>query len=602
MKNIKYTLIALVTTIMCACNDSFFDQVPNDRITMDLVFSKKQYSEEYLAKIYSYIINEGDKNYMVPWEAMSDDMEMTWETQSPNYMNIGKWNPASGYYDTWKHYYEGIRSATYFMNRIEENKELIDLGRSDLIVQYKAEARFLRAWFYYNILKQYGPCILLSDDIIAPDISANDPAMDIPRSSFDECVDFVVNELNLAAKDLPVHFTSQPDNDYGRATQAWCIATKSRLLLLAASPQYNGNPMYSNFKNRDGKLLMNTTYDNSKWKKAADAAKELIDLGLFDLYKEYNADNTLNPYLSCRNVYLEPWNSEVIMSMNNTADANRLSIWEKSTAPRFAGGYSGLSVTQQLVDEFETATGKRINEQGTDYEEEGFTDAPIPYSYNKVWKMYANREPRFYVNVAFNGSKWIFSGDHSTQIELFYAGNTGKKGTHDYSKTGYLILKNIHPDSDTRNGVYIGRPHLMIRYTEILLNYIEALNEYEPGNSDIRHYLNLIRERAGLPGVPSGLGQADMQERIRHERRVELCFECIRYFDTRRWLIAEEVNAGEFYGMNVDAGTSLSDEAFYKRTVIGRRVFKKAFYWFPIPQAEIDRAKGIVQNPGWDNQ
>jgi len=601
MKNIKYALIALAITVMYACNDSFFDQVPNDRITMDLVFSKKQYSEEYLAKVYAYIVNEGDKNHAVPWESLSDDMELTWATQAPSYMNIGKWSAVSDYFLFWINYYQGIRSATYFMNRIGENQELIDMGRSDLIVQYRAEARFLRAWFYYNILKQYGPCMILSDDVIPPDISADDPAMDIPRNSFDECVDYIVQELNLAAKDLPEHFTSQPDNDYGRATQAWCIATKSRLLLLAASPQYNGNTMYSSFKNKDGKQLINTTYDNLKWKKAADAAKELINMGLFDLFKIYKSDNTIDPYLSCRNVYFEAWNSEVIMSRNNTPALNLLREWEKASAPRFATGYSGLSVTQQLVDEFETSTGKRIDEPGTDYQEEGFTDGPISFSYNPVWKMYANREPRFYVNVAFSGSKWIFSGDNNTQIELFYEGNSGKKGTHDYSKTGYLCLKNIHPDTDTQNNVFIGRPTLMMRYTEILLNYIEALNEYDPGNSDIRYYLNLIRERAGLPGVPAGLNQEDMQERIRHERRVELCFECIRYFDTRRWLIAEKVNGGDFFGMNVDEGTSLSDRAFYERTVIGRRVFKKAYYLFPIPQAEMDRVKSLVQNPGWDN-
>ena len=138
-----------------------------------------------------------------------------------------------------------------------------------------------------------------------------------------------------------------------------------------------------------------------------------------------------------------------------------------------------------------------------------------------------------------------------------------------------------------------------MRYAVVLLNYVEALNEYDPGNPDIETYLNLIRERGGLGPVQSGLSQELMREQIRLERRIELCFEQLRYFDTRRWLIAEQTDGGPFYGMNVDAGNSFTDEAFYEKTVFETRVFRPEFYLFPIPQSEINRDPQIVQNPGW---
>ena len=135
----------------------------------------------------------------------------------------------------------------------------------------------------------------------------------------------------------------------------------------------------------------------------------------------------------------------------------------------------------------------------------------------------------------------------------------------------------------------------MFRYAEVLLNYAEALNECDPGNAEIRTYLNQVRERAGLPGVASGLSQNQMRQAIRHERRVELCGEHLRYYDTRRWLIAEQVEAGPFYGMNVDG----DGNSFFNRVVFETRVFRKEFYLFPIPQSEINKDKNIVQNPGW---
>jgi len=157
----------------------------------------------------------------------------------------------------------------------------------------------------------------------------------------------------------------------------------------------------------------------------------------------------------------------------------------------------------------------------------------------------------------------------------------------------------VHPNSNVRLGQYVTRPLILYRYAEVLLSYVEALNEYSPGHADILKYLNMIRERAGLPGVSAGLNQADMRKKIHHERRIELAVENLRYFDIRRWKISREVNSGAMYGMNMDAGTSLQDPNFFKRTLLGTRAYSSSYDLFPIPQSEIDRDANLVQNPGW---
>lgn len=540
----KITLLALASAAcLTACNDDFFDQVPDDRITIEQVFQRTSYSEKYLATVYSYILNEAHRTSPIPWDPCSDDLDVTYDREDYNsyQINLGNWSASSDYYEFWSHFYRGIRSATYFIQHIGDNQEMLnDPTRGPLVVeQYKNEARFLRAWFYYNLLRQYGPCVLLGDEVLPGDLDRDDVKMNLPRSSYDECVDYIVGELDdiIDNERLPLHFTSQADKDYGRATLVMCMGLKSRVLLLAASPQFNGNPAYANVVNNDGKHLFATERDPEKWKRAADAAKAIIDLNIFDLYKEYHTDGTLDPYMSCRNVFLENWNSEVMM----VRIYNNLSSWERSASPRQFSGYESMGATQQLVDAFRMNDGSAITaEQEKGFSTQEYKDAKSGWVFAPAGtrNMFVNREPRFYVNICFNGAYWI--GDQKTRIQLYYTGGSGKKGTWDYPRSGYIAIKNVSPSSNPLNNNYIKRPFLMMRYAEMLLNYVEALNEYDPGNPDIEKYLNLIRERGGLGPVQSGLSQELMREQIRLERRIELCFEQLRYFDTRRWLIAEQ--------------------------------------------------------------
>lgn len=589
---IKWLTLSMVV-VSLSCQQDFFDQVPDDRISMEDVFNRRLESERYLANVYNRIRELGNQWDSNPWLGVSDEADMTWPNYFVSQINLGAWDPNNNYAPFWQHYYQGIRSATYFMENIGSNAELIALGAEGqrLINRYAAEARFLRAYFYFCILQQYGPLILVPD-LIPPDAPLE--TIQYPRNSYDDCVAYISAELDAAAEGLP-EFYSDP-TERARATSVWCMATKGRLMLYAASPLYNGNTDYASFVNKDGTPLINQSYSEDKWRVAADANKVIIDLGRFQLYKEYDADGSIDPFLSYQNVFLEHWNSEQIFVRMDWSHSS----WEQHASPRIGNGYSGIGATQRQIDAYFMENGKAIDEEGSGYSEEGFAASDGTYHSANVFNMYANREPRFYVSIAYNASYWINTSEGQRQIGLHRTGNTGMQGSWDYSRTGYLVRKNIHPNSNPRINQYNRRPYAHVRLAEIYLNYVEALNEYDPGNPDILRYLNEIRERAGIPALASGYSQDEMRDRIRQERQVELAFESHRYFDTRRWKIALETDGGDFFGMNVEEGTSYTDPAFYRRTVFERRVFQQQHYLWPIPQSEMDRNTNLVQNPGWN--
>ena len=386
------------------------------------------------------------------------------------------------------------------------------------------------------------------------------------------------------------------------------MALKSRVLLYAASPLVNGNQEYAGFTNKDGKQLISQQYNPAKWERAAKAAKDIIDLNILSLYKKNDAQGNFDPLLSYRGVFLDAWNPEVIFARV----ANNIAGWERASSPRLASGFASTGPTQQMVDAYHMANGLRpvlgytsngspIINAPSGYSETGFTAAATKYTLANTYNMYVNREPRFYANVNFNGVQWINTSEGVKVIQTYNTGESGPAGSWDHSRTGYINRKNVSPAANPRTGVNTARPWVMFRYAEILLNYIEALHETDPSNPDILQYLNDIRERAGIPQFgegPSPLPTPSpdaVRELIRHERRIELAFEHMRYFDTRRWKIAEQTDAGPFYGMNISA----NPPEFYKRVVFENRVFRKSYYFFPIPQPEINKNMNLVQNPGY---
>lgn len=584
------TGMLIVTLLFSSSCKKYLDQLPDDRITIEQVFQKKGPSEQYLANVYSHIDDLSDQWNLYPWIGNADEVDITWSKYNIYSLNQGNVSAGTPLFDKWGTYYQGIRSATYFINHIDGNAEIIALNGQQLINQYKAEARFLRAYFYFLLMEQYGPVVLIGDQELPIDAPAD--ALQLPRSPYDVCVDYVSSELDKAAAALPrvPSNNGQPsDTQGGRATVGMALAVKSRLLLYAASPLYNGNVEYSGFKNLDGTVLINQTYDQQKWKKAADAAKAVIDLGIYSLYKDPSGD----PVKSYNGIFFQPWNSEQIFVRKD----NILPTVDRNALPRIAGGYNGVGVTQEQVDAYFMADGLPIG-QSPLYSETGFTKVGNVQVYN----MYINREPRFYASVIYNNS--MFQGGKMTApaaISLLASGPNGKKGhATDWSKTGYIIKKNLGTETNPVTKVNQNRPLVLFRLAEIYLNYAEALNEYDPGNPDITKYLNMVRDRAGIPqygssNLPAPSGQSAMRPLIWQERRVEMAFESLRWFDIRRWKIAQQV-MGDMHGMDINK----DDDTFYKRVVASTHLFRaKTSYWFPIGQPDLDRSRLIVQNPGW---
>jgi hypothetical protein len=576
----------LIMALVASCSD-FLDQVPDDRQTIEEVFRKKNTTEQYLANVYSYVRDEANQWEANPWTANADELIPAWTKYPTFQINIGNWDQANTPFSFWGDYYKGIRSATYFINHIDDNDELRNLNPA-LIAQYKAEARFLRAYFYFMLMRQYGPVVLVGDDVLAVDAPVED--LQLARSPFDECVAYVTAELDAAATELPLQSEAI---DYGRVTKGAALAIKARMLLYAASPLYNGNTALAGFSNAGGANLISQTYDAGKWQKAAEAARAVIDMPQYVLYKDAGGD----PVRSYRGIHLEPWNNEVIFARKG----NGLGDLDVHSNPRQAGGWCGMAPTQEIVDDYFMNDGLPIKNESfatasPAYSETGFTGG--------IYNMYINREPRFYASITYNKSLWdggSLNAPASINFE-FNGPNSPAGHVSDWSRTGYLLRKGISEITNAGSGgsgERYNRPLVLCRLGEIYLNYVEALNEYDPGNADILTYLNRVRERAGVPqygsGIPAPGSQAAMREAIRRERRIELAFEYHRWFDIRRWNELEKYAGHAMHGMDIFS----SGDDFYKRVVAQERPYRFAYYWFPIRQYELDRAKLIVQNPGW---
>ncbi|SEP32726.1 RagB/SusD family nutrient uptake outer membrane protein [Mucilaginibacter sp. OK283] len=609
-KNILIMAVGVwfLSASLSSCN--YLNKKPDNLLTSDLIWSTRANAESYLYNIYGYIVETdgGDFSAM----GASDESSVSIPGTNVRQMVAGNWSPVNAYFDNWDNYYRGIRSSFIF----EANIDRVPLSQLSVTLknQYKAESRFLRGWFYWQLIKQYGPVVKVTEAI-----SLNDDFNKYPRSSFDECKDYVNQLMDQAAAGLPAEWGTT--SNYGRPTKGSCLAVKAQIALLAASPLWNGNSAFASFKNQDGKQLAPTAYDANKWKVAADAAKAVIDLGSYKLFTNLdNGGTVFDPYLSVRDLFITNWNSEIIFSRNSWNYAG----YTKCVTPG-AGGYSMYNATQNIVDAFYMNNGRTIDDPQSGYVASNFVQSNgAKYWEHKKgqWNMYANREPRFYAYIQYNGrpvlpaptvdDKNYYSSteniDGTGRAEFYYNGKAGAKASGASNNiTGYDVLKNVSPADNIRQWTANYRPFILIRYAEILLDYVEALNEYDPANQNIVIYLDQIRSRAGLPGIetvyPGAIGNKDlMRKYILRERQVELCFESDRYYTLIRRLSLGADENQTIYGLNVntdDQGQGFSFGAFYNKTLFQKRVWNNKMYLFPISQYQLDRDRALVQNPGW---
>ncbi|MFT4095315.1 MAG: RagB/SusD family nutrient uptake outer membrane protein [Niabella sp.] len=598
MKTVMFiTLLAVFALYSCS---KYLDKTPDEDLTLTDVFSSRLYTEAFLTSMYAgqaWEINpvdiDGTNNYASPWTGASDEMEITFNGSYTHYLNNGGWN-AQNIVSNWQFAYQTIRKANLFLENIDQLPLQNEYTQEDKD-HWIGETYFIRAFDHFNVFRLYGPMPVMDRSW-----GTDEDYTTIRRSPVDSSVAFMVRDCDAAAALLPVTVTSEK---LGRATKAAALALKARILLYAASPLFNGNSDFKDFIDPDGIALFPQSYDANKWVLAANAAKACIDACEAAGYGLYTAASG-DPLDNYQNLFLVNNNKEVLWATNHSYFQHL----ERCSNPLGYGGYSILSVSQQLVDAYRDTAGRSVitgyNADGspvinsaTGYTETGFATASGKYWPSGVSNMYVAREPRFYASVHYSGSVW-----KNATVQMYYSGKDGvSQNASDFSKTGYVLKKFSNPliTISTNTGWDL-KTFIRFRLGEQYLNYAEALNESSGPVSDVYKYINAIRNRSGLPDLAAGLSQSEMREQIRLERRIELAFEGHRYFDARRWKIAATTNNGNLYGLNIYSGTSLTDASFFKRTVADKRVFSapRDYFW-PVPQSEMDKAPNLLQSMYW---
>jgi hypothetical protein len=341
------------------------------------------------------------------------------------------------------------------------------------------------------------------------------------------------------------------------------MALKSRVLLYAASPLYN-----------------NGSSVTAKWNAAATAAKAVMDLNKFSLVTGLSTD----PAENYRLLFLSPPTSEDIFFREYVTGSTSMGM-ERMNAPNGYGGWGGNCPMQNLVDDFEMKNGLPITDALSGYNEQN---------------PYVDRDPRFYATVLYNGANF-----RGRQIETFLPkGKDSPDGNEPWntSPTGYYLRKFLKETVDLNDWNNMGTATWRyFRYAEILLNYAEAQNEAVGPDATVYDAINKVRDRAGMPDLPLTLTKEQMRTRIQNERRIELAYEEHRYFDVRRWGIAEIVENESAQGMGITKESN-GTLVFERKEALSGRTFEQQHYWFPIPIEEINASnKAILQNPLYIN-
>jgi hypothetical protein len=649
MKNIFYTGILLIALGFTSCND-FFDAVPGEQYDLAGTFANKSRTEQYLNNVYSYVPGETYERFFNQahagiWTGGSIEANITWSWHQTNEWTSGMTYASSSWINFWFiEYYKAIAKASTFIAYVDKCAEANENERK----VWKAQARALRAYYYFLLFRAYGPTVLLGEDPLPLDTPLEELLKE--RNSVDECINFITSEFDLAAADLPTRYNGA---NLGRFDKGACKAFKAKALLYAASPLFNCNPDYANVKNRDGKQLFpqDNSQEQAKWEKARAAYKEFFDTfvpGTYSLFEVRNGA-AIDFYESCRQVtsglnYSDA-NKEVIFLrlLDTGLHTYEITPYHGHVDNGEVKGGLGFGTTQEMVDMFFTDKGLRIVDD-PDYTE--YTGVPPASLYgaaadynnpqdqnvtffkansNQTLKQWANREARFYVNITFNGSTWVNDATNFGKIttELTVNGNSGyNRAGHDAPFEGYGVRK-MAP----KNGVGGSSQHAanLLRLADMYLGYAEVLSACGDFATAMT-YVNLVRARAGVPGYGNGGGtdanglayiaypsnRSDVDKRIRRERLIELAYEWNHYFDVRRWKVADMAigddwiypayhrggEGGEIHGMNSRADAP----NFFEKVVTETRVFEKKHYLFPIPDADIRRNTNMVQNYGWSEE
>ena len=535
----KIIMIFSIVLIASSCED-VLDKTPLDRYSDATVWQDPALIEQFVSNTYRIVPTGFQTTYSFPALAclgcFTDEIDGGSEFSDD--VNAGNLTPSNlGELDYWERYFNVIGNCNIFLDRIQTSTI-----EEALKSRMTGEIKVIRAFSYFQLISFFGGVPIVDRPLTLVD------DLNIPRSSYDEVMDFVISDLDEAAPLLPLEYG---DEDKGRITKGAALAVKSRALLYAASP------------------LNNAGNDQNKWQMAADAAKAVIDLNQYSLYPDYKA------------LFLEEaaYNAEVIWSRpyNNSVDFEGAAV-EWFLFPPGSGGRANSGPLHNLVAHYETLNGLLPENDP---------------SYN-LQDPFVNRDPRFYASILYDEAP--FKG---RQIETFLPGGLDSDDLANVPSSGYFIRKFMDESITNPTENNLGNtPWIRFRYAEILLNYAEA--NYFLGNEAIaRDYINMVRSRPGveMPDVTES-GEA-LFERFVNERRIELAFEEHRWFDVRRWEIAPEVLSIPGKQMKILKDTITSEKTYEVVNYKPSRAFFERNYLLPIPQYEMEKNPLFVQNPGY---
>ena len=634
----KYLLIFTViclTVSTISCND-YLDIVPDRTQEVSLMFQRKDAAYTALATCYSYL-PQNDALY-ASFVLLTDEVTTPF-AKEPNSIKIMKGeqltdDPLMGF---WSGYgaagrgqgslWEGIRSCNLLIDNIDL---VVDMNQEEKNA-WAAEAKLLKAYYHFLMLKNYGPIPIV--DVNAP-IDASDEKLRVYRKPVDEVVEYIINTIDEAIIHLPSRVMAT--NDLGRLDKVIANGIKSRVSLYAASPLFNGNKeFYSSFNDHEGNPFFNLVKDITKWERSAAISLQAIEYAIEQgvaiySYSEsprvYDTDNFQNSFY--RSLYdvkysiVDKWNSELIWGdshpVNSWWQLQSGALMKDPTASAVEAAWQWISPTLRMAEIYYTRNGLPIDED-LSFNYSGRYDLLTIPPDRKIYAkpglktayLHLDREPRFYSSIGFDTGEYRGWGELWT-LRMRKGQTHGRIAqTSDYLLTGYALKKLVHPDSEGEGYDKLVRyawPN--IRLAELYLNYAEALNEAYGPSQEVYDAINIVRERAGIPTIEEAWGNTfiaktpnkhttkeGLREIIHHERMIELSFEGHRYDDLRRWKRAEEFLNQPVYGWSVDEA---SEFGYYQIKELGTRSFSTPRdYLHPIKTSELTANPNLIQNPEW---
>lgn len=626
-------IIQLLSCVYFLSCDSYLDIVPDGVATLENAFTMRTTAERYLFTCYSHLPEHGTPGYNPA--LLSGDEIWVPETITSNAKLIaqGRQKVVDPYMDSWVGINGGasmflaIRDCNTFLANIDQVPDMEEFEK----IRWKAEVTFLKAYYHYYLVRMYGAIPLMKTNL---PISAGVEEVQVYRDPFDDCINYVVELLDTAAAWLPERIENEV-SELGRASKAMALSLKAEVLIMAASPLFNGNPDFSGLKSTNGTELFPATADPGKWQRALTACKAAIDLCEslgYELYyynpqfSQYDLSDTTLTQMSLRNSVCDPWNKELIWGdVNSRADAIQSACTPRGLDPDFltnsvTTGHYG--VPMKIAELFYSENGVPIVEDKTwnyanrhrtrvvDHEhrfvlKEGYVTAELNF----------NREPRYYASLGFDGSIWYGMGVYDDQSPdlLFVSSRKGGPASMiqntQYSVSGFWPKKLVHFQNTIAQSAYTRQlyPWPLIRLASLYLYYAEALNEVSGPSDQVYFYLDAVRRRAGLPAVEEAwtnyssnptkyTHQNGLREIIQREREVEFLFEGQRFWDLKRWKRATVELSKPITGWDL---LQENPEFYYREVVIFNQRFNTRDYLWPINESELLKNKNLVQNPGW---